>query len=91
MEALAIIGLIENVIQFVDFGGELIAKSTELYQSSEGALVENIDVETATNHPLLLWLRPGSRNRPAVHWDYGREHAIEAIAWIQVRGADRAW
>ena len=48
------IGLIANVFQFIDFGGKLIAKSTELYRSSEGALAENIDVETATNHLLLL-------------------------------------
>ena len=54
METLVIIRLFGNVFQFVDFGGKLIAMSTELYQSSEGALAENIDVETATNHLLLL-------------------------------------
>ncbi|KAF2183820.1 hypothetical protein K469DRAFT_710189 [Zopfia rhizophila CBS 207.26] len=54
METLAIISLIGNVVQFVDFSGKLIAKSTELYRSSEGALAENIDTETATNHLLLL-------------------------------------
>jgi hypothetical protein len=54
MEALAIIGLVGNIVQFVDFSGELIAKSTELYRSTEGALAENIDIETATNHLVLL-------------------------------------
>ncbi|KAF2185377.1 TPR-like protein [Zopfia rhizophila CBS 207.26] len=54
METLAIIGLIGNVVQFIDFSGKLIAKSTELYQSIEGALAENIDAETATNHLVLL-------------------------------------
>jgi hypothetical protein len=53
METLPIIGLVGNVVQFVDFGGKLIEKSTELYRSSEGALAGNIDVETATNHLLL--------------------------------------
>ena len=54
METLAIIGLVGNIVQFIDFSGKLISKSTELYWSSEGALAENIDTETATNHLVLL-------------------------------------
>jgi hypothetical protein len=54
METLAIISLVGNVVQFVDFSGKLIAKSTELYRSNEGALAENIDAETATNYLVLL-------------------------------------
>jgi hypothetical protein len=54
MEVLAIVGLVGNIIQFVDFSGKLISKSVQLYQSREGALAENIDTETATNHLLLL-------------------------------------
>jgi N-terminal domain on NACHT_NTPase and P-loop NTPases len=54
METLAIIGLVGNIVQFVDYSGKLISKSTELYRSSEGALAENIDTETATNHLVLL-------------------------------------
>jgi len=54
METLAIISLVGNVVQFVDFSGKLIAKSTELYRSHEGALAENINVETATNYLVLI-------------------------------------
>ncbi|KAI9853263.1 MAG: hypothetical protein M1824_001460, partial [Vezdaea acicularis] len=54
MEALAIIGLVGNIVQFIDFSGKLISKSTELYRSSEGALAENIDIETITKHLLTL-------------------------------------
>jgi hypothetical protein len=54
METLAIIGLVGNIVQFVDFSGKLIAESRELYKSSEGALAENIDTETATKHLLML-------------------------------------
>jgi Fibronectin type III-like domain len=63
METLAIVGLIGNVVQFVDFSGKLIAKSTELYRSSEGALAENIDVETATNHLLQSHVRIPAKNK----------------------------
>jgi hypothetical protein len=54
MEILAIIGLVGNIVQFVDFSGKLISKSAELYQSSEDALAENIDTETVTKHLLIL-------------------------------------
>jgi hypothetical protein len=54
MDPLTIIGLVGNIIQLVDFSGKLIPKSTELYQSGEGALAENINTETATNHLVLL-------------------------------------
>jgi hypothetical protein len=54
METLAIIALVGNIVQFVDFTGKLILKSTELYQSGEGTFAENVDTETATNHLALL-------------------------------------
>jgi hypothetical protein len=31
MEALAVIGLVGNIVQFVDFGSKLISKSVQLY------------------------------------------------------------
>jgi molecular chaperone GrpE (heat shock protein) len=54
METLAIISLVGNIVQFVDFSGTLISKSTELYRSGENALAENIDIETATRHLVSL-------------------------------------
>ena len=54
METLAIVGLVANIVQFVDFSGKLISKSAELYQSGEGALAENVDIETVTNDLVLL-------------------------------------
>lgn len=50
MDPLSTIGLVGNIVQFVDFGSKLISKSVELYQSTEGALDENLGAETATNH-----------------------------------------
>jgi hypothetical protein len=54
METLAIIGLVGNIVQFVDFSSRLVSKSVQLYQSSDGALVENADIETVTDHLLVL-------------------------------------
>jgi len=54
METLAAIGLVGNIVQFVDFSGKLISESVQLYQSCEGALAENIDIEATINHLVLL-------------------------------------
>lgn len=54
MEALATIGLVGNIVQFVDFGSELIDKSIELYHSYDGALAENVDIEAAAKHLAVL-------------------------------------
>ena len=54
MEPLAVIGLVGNIVQFVDFSGRLVSKSAEIYRSSEGTLAENINIEAATEHLVLL-------------------------------------
>jgi len=54
MEIVAAIGLAGNIIQFVDFCGKLISKTAEIYKSGAGALVENVDIETATDDLALL-------------------------------------
>src|ERR1700722_20902334 len=54
MEGLAAIGLAGTIIQFVDFSGKLVSKTAEIYKSGAGALIKNIDIETATNNLILL-------------------------------------
>jgi hypothetical protein len=54
MEALAAIGLVGNIVQFVDFSQKLISKSIQLYHSCDGALAENTDIEIATKNLLIL-------------------------------------
>lgn len=54
MEALAIIGLAGNILQFVDFSTKLISKSNELYKSAEGALADHHDIEATTDDLVLM-------------------------------------
>jgi hypothetical protein len=54
MEALVALGLVGNIVQFVDFSGKLISMSIQLYHSYDGTSVENVDVETATKHLMVL-------------------------------------
>ena len=54
MEVIAAIGLAGNIIQFVDFGGILISKTTEIQKSGTGALAGNINIEAVTNNLAIL-------------------------------------
>ncbi len=55
IEVLAAIGLVGNIVQFVDFSRKLISKSIQLYYSYDSALIENVEVEKATKHPITLY------------------------------------
>ena len=54
MATLAVIGLVGNIVQFVDFSGKLLSKSIELYRSYDGSLAENVDIETTAKHLAVL-------------------------------------
>jgi hypothetical protein len=54
MEVLAAIGLVGNIVQFVDFSCKLISGSVRLYGSVEGALVENSEIEAVARDVVLL-------------------------------------
>lgn len=54
MEPLVAIGLVGNIVQFVDFTSKLVSKTVENYHSADGAFMENTDLETATNDLLAL-------------------------------------
>jgi hypothetical protein len=48
LEALAAIGLVSSIVQFVDFASELLSKTNELRQSTTGADAENANLETTS-------------------------------------------
>ena len=54
MESLAIVSLIGNTMQFLDFGTKLVSKSAQLYHSNKDALAEVADAEGATLHLQFL-------------------------------------
>lgn len=47
-EFLVTIGLVGNIVQFVDFSSKLISNTVEGYQSADGALVDNARLQAAT-------------------------------------------
>ena len=46
MEPLTALGLASNVIQLIDFGARIVSKSSELYKSSNGRLIQHTDIAT---------------------------------------------
>jgi len=49
MEALAIVGLVGNIVQFIDFSGDVFSAMSKIHASDEGALAENLDIEKTTS------------------------------------------
>jgi hypothetical protein len=63
MEVLAAIGLVGNIVQFVDFSSKLVSRIAELYQSTEGALADDVDLEAVTNDLALLSVKLQSQGQ----------------------------
>jgi hypothetical protein len=51
MDPFTAIGLVSAIVQFVDFGIKLVSKAHEIYESADGVLEENIEIE-AISHSL---------------------------------------
>lgn len=100
METIAAIGLVGNIVQFVDFSAKLISKSTQLYHSSRGALPENADIETVTRHLVQL---SSKLNEPATSTNDGAleslcescnivaEQLLKALDKVKVNGQKTKW
>jgi len=54
LDPLSAVGVVGNIVQFIDFSGNLISKSVEIYRSIDGALAEHVDTETAAKHLIFL-------------------------------------
>lgn len=48
MDPLTALGLASNIVQLITFASDLVSKGREIYKSVDGALVENLELETIT-------------------------------------------
>jgi effector-binding domain-containing protein len=48
LDPLTALGLASNVVQLITFTGDLVAKGRDIYQSTDGGLVENLELEAIT-------------------------------------------
>ncbi|KKA23702.1 kinesin light chain 1, partial [Rasamsonia emersonii CBS 393.64] len=100
MDPLSVVGLVGNIVQFVDFTGKLISKSVFLYHSGKGVLPENIDIETATKHLVLLNTKlkdaatsTGSRELQRLCTSCGdvADELLAAVDKVKVKGEPGKW
>ncbi|KAF8242595.1 hypothetical protein K440DRAFT_638874 [Wilcoxina mikolae CBS 423.85] len=54
LDPLSTVGLVSNIVQFVDFASKILSKSRQLCLSADGVLSENVDTESVTQHLLDL-------------------------------------
>jgi hypothetical protein len=54
MDPLSALGIASGVITFLDFAAKLVSTSTELYQSADGASLENLELEKVYEQMLDL-------------------------------------
>jgi hypothetical protein len=48
LDPLTALGLASNIVQLIQFTSDLVAKGRDIYQSPDGALVENLELEAIT-------------------------------------------
>jgi hypothetical protein len=48
MDPISILGLAANILQFIDYGTQLLSGTQEIYRSATGASSENIEIEGTT-------------------------------------------
>jgi hypothetical protein len=54
MDPFTILQAAGSIVQFIDFTGKLISKGHRIYQSADGNLVENAELEAITRNIIAL-------------------------------------
>lgn len=48
MDPITVLGIVGNILQFIDFGLKAVSKAREIHSSSTGDLLENVELELLT-------------------------------------------
>lgn len=49
MDPLTVLSVAGNIVQFIQFGCQIVSKGQQIYRSTTGSLTENVDIETVAN------------------------------------------
>ncbi|MCJ1344280.1 hypothetical protein MMC31_002483 [Peltigera leucophlebia] len=80
MEPLSAVSLVGTVVQFLDFGIKLVAKTKEIYNSSEGAEIRTIELDAIAQNLVSLNRRVSIRSHKLCASGISEdERALEAI------------
>lgn len=64
VDPLTALGLASNILQLIDFGGQVLSKGRELHRSASGHLVEHQELDVAIQRLKLLRLNVDDSVRP---------------------------
>ncbi|KAF2470006.1 uncharacterized protein BDR25DRAFT_35993 [Lindgomyces ingoldianus] len=103
-EALIAVGLAGNIVQFISFWGTLMSKSEEIYKSTNGALVEHLELEAITTHLDRLVTAMAMRTGPPAETESEKqlqdlcrqcrdraEELLRAVTKLKVNGKSKKW
>ena len=107
MEPLSAVSLAGTIVQFLDFGIKLVAKTSEIYNSSEGAELRNIELDAITQNFVSLNRRVRIRSHKICAFAISEdemalesitaqcnkvgEELIDALQKAKVQGAHKRW
>lgn len=107
MDPLSAVSLAGTVVQFLDFGIKLVAKTHEIYNSAEGAEVRNIELDAIAQNFVSLNQRVRNRSRQVCAYAISEdekaleamteqcnkvgEELIDALQKAKVQGAHKRW
>ena len=88
------VALVGNLLQFVDMTTKVISKSTQLYRSTNGKLVENLDMEKVAHDLKVLTKKLHQSSNPedpilnelCLSCIAVSEQFSEALAELQIKG-----
>ena len=105
METLTAVSLAGSVVQFLDFGSKLLSKGRKIYNSADGALQENLELEAIAldlkeiNQRLKDPVLSSRSSAPSDSFltkivggcDDITTELLEALAGLKVNGAHKRW
>jgi hypothetical protein len=99
MDPITAIGMVGNIVQFVDFSCKVVSKSTELYRSGTGVLVENAHIKTVAADLSKLNTRLMQSNTVGDKYFQAlceacsdvADQLLAALSKVEVSGEGRKW
>ncbi|KUJ12838.1 uncharacterized protein LY89DRAFT_699451 [Mollisia scopiformis] len=100
MDPLTALGLASNIIQLIQFTSDLVSKGREIYNSADGSLVENLELETIAQslQNLSIDILPSHSSRTdkqlvdlCKKCNEISQELVKAITAVKANGPDKKW
>ncbi|KAF4637857.1 hypothetical protein G7Y89_g210 [Cudoniella acicularis] len=79
LDPLTALGVVGNIVQFLDFSIGLVGKAKDIYKSVDSSLAENLDVEKVVETVKILQSRLCTENKARPEYDSEMEGLLEGL------------